>query len=188
MLTLKQRDHPDWCECAQCCYIEQAQEEVMEENRSSDMEINVFHHVDDPSVFQEARRLIEGQIGRPFPGGVFHLQNGLCFARLDTDTVVIIWHGNITWASPNGWASVVASVSRRGENGATFDEAIRLHSISQEDKDTESEHPQEHQGALSDLVEAAEEALTALGQAYPTLALDVKDSLRAALRPFQVKS
>lgn len=64
---------------------------------------------------------------------MFHSINGF-FWRREEDGSVAILQGNdfgdaeelVTFDS-NTWASIVASVSSRGENAVTFDAAVRLH-------------------------------------------------------------
>ncbi len=68
---------------------------------------------------------------------MFHAQDGWFFERLEDGSVAI--HHNpdnvpnqskspVVTVSPNVWASIVASVSARGEEGGRYYDALKFHS------------------------------------------------------------
>lgn len=69
----------------------------------------------------------------------FHWKDGWYFERLDTEGNVRIYHEEkgqteepkecdvVLDIDPDSWASIIASVSARGETGSTFHEAQKYH-------------------------------------------------------------
>lgn len=61
----------------------------------------------------------------------FHAQDGFCFERTEDGSVAMYFAPDAsevgTTFSPETWASIVAFVSAKGENGATFKIASRFH-------------------------------------------------------------
>jgi hypothetical protein len=60
-------------------------------------------------------------------GKLFHSQDGLYFGRTEDGSVYVRWKDNETTLPEASWASVVASVSARGDNSKTWAEACDFH-------------------------------------------------------------
>lgn len=90
-------------------------------------------------VAQRSRRRVSAVIGE------FHARSGFYFKRLPDGSVRVRVtmepaHGSPTFQAielpENEWASVVASVSRRGEDATTWQAARNFHAASQEPRHT----------------------------------------------------
>lgn len=60
----------------------------------------------------------------------FHAKEGWCFQRLDNGWVRMTFSGTLNAQvdfDPNIWASIIASMSARGETRETFDAALAFH-------------------------------------------------------------
>lgn len=73
--------------------------------------------------------------------GRFHSKNGWCFERLPTGSVRIDSPNSSVVLDANTWASAVASVSKEGEDRASFDAALALHGWSDEEQQHYFEQP-----------------------------------------------
>lgn len=60
---------------------------------------------------------------------IYHLADELLFVRLPGGKVAIGHGDTVTIVEPHEWASAVASVSKSGEMGQTFDAALRFHML-----------------------------------------------------------
>ncbi len=57
----------------------------------------------------------------------FHARDGWFFKRLEEGKVEIRWAAGSIIFDKDTWASIVASVSAKGENADTFEQALALH-------------------------------------------------------------
>jgi len=84
--------------------------------------------------------------------GEFHLEQGLCFKRMDSDSTVRIrkyeqpmpseGNPNVEFEAfidDSSWASTIASVSNRGEDADTWEEAMNYHNRTDYLKQTNNE-------------------------------------------------
>lgn len=79
---------------------------------------------------REEARMTERALQQPRPTPMFHSRDGVYFGRRSEDragAVTIAYPGGLTTVDADTWASIVASVSSRGENAETFGEARRFH-------------------------------------------------------------
>ena len=79
------------------------------------------------STFDEIRTKILNAVGNPGP--IFHTHDGLYFTRFTDGSVGVVHDpsGLVMMLDANTWASVVASMSAKGEDSLTFNAALRFH-------------------------------------------------------------
>lgn len=64
---------------------------------------------------------------------MFHAKNGWFFERQEDGSVKVISPKDRIILDPDTWASVIASMSIRGDSAEAFQEAKRLHSLEKQE-------------------------------------------------------